>query len=206
MHNAKYDRHEDQCRAGGKDKPADHRAAKRGVLLAAFAQRTFSRWLSQEGVVCRIGLRAKLARLQAFAFQNATARVQAQHQFRILESAISAMLGDAELQQRHVTWGGARCRGQLLAPHHLTIGKFPGGADIVMAYRPAVSDEGGNRFAKYPVCRAAGVRLAFVNLRPSGVNDQDGRAIGNIERRWCVHGRSLRGSSLRVGNGQRSRS
>jgi hypothetical protein len=40
---------------------------------------TFSRWLSQEGVVCRIGLRAKLARFQAFAFQNAPACVQPQH-------------------------------------------------------------------------------------------------------------------------------
>jgi hypothetical protein len=123
------------------------------------------RRLSQEHVVCRIGLRAKLARCRACAFEDPAAGGQSQHQFRILEDAASAMLDDVQLKQRHVTRCGARRGGRPLAFHYFTVGQFPGGADIVMAYCPAAQDEGRDRFAKNPIRCGSVARLTFVNLR-----------------------------------------
>jgi hypothetical protein len=78
--------------------------------------------------------------------------------------------------------------GRLLAFHDFTIGQFPGGADIVMAYCPAAHDEGSDRFAKNPIRCGGLAHLAFVNLRPNPVNDEDRGAIGHIETAGALAG------------------
>jgi hypothetical protein len=51
------------------------------------------------------------------------------------------MLDDVQLKQRRVTGGGARRGGRLLAFHDFTVGQFPGGTGIVMAYCRAALTE-----------------------------------------------------------------
>jgi hypothetical protein len=58
----------------------------------------------------------------------------------------------------------------------------------VMAYCPAAHDEGSDRFAKNPIRCGGLAHLAFVNLRPNPVNDEDRGAIGHIETAGALAG------------------
>ena len=76
----------------------------------------------------------------------------------------------------------------------------------MMAYCPAADDEGGDRFAKNPIRCDSLAHLAFVNLRPNAVSDENRGAIGHIENRWCTRWRSLlHGGRLRAGDSQHDR-
>ena len=101
------------------------------------------------------------------------------------------MLDNVQLKQRYVTGCGARCGGRLLAFHDFTVSQFPGGTDIVMAYCLAAQDKGSDGFTKNPIHYGGLAHLAFVNLRPNPVNDEDRGAIDHIENRSCARWRNL---------------